>query len=93
MTQMRILCTGVLAAGILALSAQLCLAEDSKQPETEASTAGRQSASDFVKVDEEVRSPEGSCFACCTIYEKSGDQFKSTQKSVPASLIEQIHKV
>lgn len=46
-----------------------------------------------VIVDEEVRTPEGSCFASSTIYEPSGEGFKSTTgKTLSKELIDEIRR-
>ena len=41
-------------------------------------------------VDEESRTPEGSVYVTCEIFEPHGKEYRSTRRSIPAKLVEQI---
>ena len=45
---------------------------------------------DYFVVDQESRTPEGSAYAACEIFERHGDVYTSTKRSIPASLVDQI---
>ncbi|MCW5822839.1 MAG: WG repeat-containing protein [Cyanobacteria bacterium TGS_CYA1] len=47
---------------------------------------------DQVVVDEEMRNPEGSCHASSTIYERAGDDYKSTNRTISKSVIDEIRR-
>lgn len=61
--------------------------------ETRTARKEAEDPADVVTVDEESRSPEGSSFAASSIYMRVGDEYKSTRRSVPRSLIDQIRQV
>lgn len=68
-------------------------AKDSTVDEVDSSKEDAQQTNDVLTVDEESVSPEGACYANSSIYQKLGNEYKSTVRSIPATTIEQIRKI
>jgi hypothetical protein len=47
---------------------------------------------DAVTVDEEIQSPEGHAFVTSCVYERRGDAYKSTSRSISRALVEKIRQ-
>jgi hypothetical protein len=70
-------------------------ANDSRQfpPATAVQSTKSPDSNECLTVDEEVRTPEGSAYVSSTIYERYGDEYKSSKKSIPVSVVNQIREL